>query len=55
MLLKKVLKILIYLQCRFDIISSSSFEENMNVSLPSNRILHYLKDILENRFHQMNC
>ena len=32
----------------FDIFSSSKFAENMNVSLPSNRILPYFKDILEN-------
>ena len=46
---KKYWKILIYLQfLDFDIFSTSKFAENMNVSLPSNKILPYFKDILEN-------
>ena len=55
MLLKKVLKILIYLQfLDFDISSSSKFAENMNVSLLSNAILPYFKDILENAWSLQN-
>ena len=52
---KSIEKILIYLQfLDFDIFSSSKFTVNMNVSLPSNNILPYFKDILEDAWSLQN-
>ena len=55
MLFKKVLNNINLLAVYFfDIFSSYNFVENMNVSLPSNRILPYFKDILENAWSLQN-